>query len=64
MTPDLSDMTPDELREIMARLELTQQKLARRIGVNQASVSHWLAGRNQPLPPIRALIRLLTRTND
>lgn len=64
MIPDLSEMPPDELRAIMRRLNLNQYTLASRIGVTQSSVSLWLSGKVQPMPPIRALIRLLTPDNE
>lgn len=39
---------PDEVRGLMERLGLTQEELAARLGVAQATVSRWLAGVHRP----------------
>ncbi len=38
----------DRLRELLTHLKLTQAGLAERLGVSPATVSRWLAGKNEP----------------
>ena len=38
-------MTPDDLRSLRARLDLTQQQLADLLGVHQTTVARWETGR-------------------
>ena len=42
------DSLPDRLRFIRWKLGLTQDGLARRLGVNRCTVSAWEAGRDSP----------------
>jgi predicted ATPase/DNA-binding CsgD family transcriptional regulator/DNA-binding XRE family transcriptional regulator len=44
------------LRLLRARLELSQEQLARRLSVSFATVNRWEAGRSQPSPQARAAI--------
>jgi DNA-binding transcriptional regulator YiaG len=52
-------ITPSELREILAQLNISQAELARRIGVLPPAVSRWLSGRAPLKGPAAALIRLM-----
>lgn len=36
------------IRQLMEERELSQQRLAQILGVNQTTVSQWLAGRKKP----------------
>lgn len=62
MTLDPSPMTPDELRDILARLGISQNELARRIGVTSAAVAHWSTGSVVLRGPSAALIRIMVDT--
>lgn len=59
MKLDTSPMSPDELRAILTELAISQNELARRIGVSSATVSLWMTGDRQCAGPTAALIRLL-----
>jgi len=52
-------ITPSELREILAQLNISQAELARRIGVLPPAASRWLSGRAPLKGPAAALIRLM-----
>lgn len=41
-------ITPHDIRQLMADLDLNQVELARQIGATEASVSRWLAGNRSP----------------
>lgn len=41
-------MTPEQIRELRARLGLTQAELASRLHVSQGTVADWERGKNQP----------------
>jgi DNA-binding transcriptional regulator YiaG len=63
MPLDTSDMTPQEARDHIARLDLSQQGLARIIRVNPATVRRWLKldGTALDIPrAVQILLRLLT----
>jgi type I restriction enzyme M protein len=49
-------MTKDVLRAIRAKLNLTQEQLAERIGVSFATVNRWEGGSNMPQKAARAVI--------
>jgi DNA-binding transcriptional regulator YiaG len=52
-------MTPDEIRSTLARLELTTNRAAQLVGVDDRTMRKWLAGeRGMPEPVIR-LLRLV-----
>lgn len=49
------------LRELRQRLELTQQKLASRLGVSFPTINRWENGRSRPSPLARQRIEQLLR---
>jgi DNA-binding transcriptional regulator YiaG len=52
-------MTPDEFRQALERLGLTQVGLSRLIGVEQRTARRWASGAT-PIPPsIAAMLRLI-----
>ena len=59
MTLDPSPLTPDELLAILAQLCISQSELARRIGVNNSTVSMWMTEDRRCIGPTAALIRLM-----
>ena len=63
MTLDPSPMTPDELRGILAQLGISQNELARRIGVTSAAVALWSTGKVICRGPTAALIRIMLDAN-
>ena len=54
-TPPLRRLTPEELREWRIRYDLTQDELAKLIGVSQKTVSHWETGARK-IPPYLVLL--------
>ena len=38
----------DTLKELMAKENLSQEKLAKILGVNQTTISQWLLGKKKP----------------
>jgi DNA-binding transcriptional regulator YiaG len=46
ITPD--QITPDMIREARAKLGLSQQILAKRLGTYQKTISHWETGAKKP----------------
>ena len=49
-------MTPQEIRDTLARLELTTGRAAQLVGVDDRTMRKWLAGeRGMPEPVIRLL---------
>jgi DNA-binding transcriptional regulator YiaG len=54
--PDVADMTPAQIREYLARLELTQAGCARLLGVDERTMRRWVLGeRAMPGPAARLL---------
>lgn len=51
-------VTPDRIKRIRARLELTQPAFAELLGVSVASVRDWEQGRGAPGGPAKKLIEL------
>jgi phage repressor protein C with HTH and peptisase S24 domain len=53
-TPHMAELEPttrewsDRIRQLLRELKLTQAGLADRLGVSPATVSRWLAGKNEP----------------
>ncbi|HWX34155.1 MAG TPA: hypothetical protein VNZ53_42875 [Steroidobacteraceae bacterium] len=63
MPLDTSDMTPQEARDHIARLSISQQALARILRVNPVTVRRWLKldGTALDIPrAVQLLLRLLT----
>ena len=58
-------MTPERIRRIRERLQLTQQEFASRLGFTaRFYVSHLEAGRKQPTPTLAVLLRLVEAVLD
>src|SRR5262245_43689951 len=59
---------PDRLRAIRAKLDLSQEQLAERLGVSFATVNRWEGGTNRPqkaaLEAIDALARVAAVDNE
>ena len=60
---DLPD-APAVLRAVRAKLDLTQQQLAERLGVSFAAVNRWEGGANRPQKAAREAIAALAREAD
>ena len=59
------EVKPQEFWERMARLSLTQNGLARRLGVSSGHLSLILSGRRRPSPELRArMLRVLDGSFD
>jgi DNA-binding transcriptional regulator YiaG len=54
-------MTKDEVKQLRAKLGLTQQELADKLGVTQTSVARWEMGMHQIEEPTARLLKLLTK---
>lgn len=55
-------MAPDEFRETLRRLELTQAALAHLLDLNRKTVQRWAGGETEPIPPaVVLLLRLMIR---
>ena len=52
-------MTPSELRDLIARLGLTQPEVARLLGTTDRSVRMWLTGARNITPLAARVLRLL-----
>lgn len=50
-------MTPDQLRAVRAKLNLTQPELAKALGVTTDAVARWEGGRS----PIRRVVALAVK---
>jgi len=50
-----------DIREIRARLGLSQSEFALLIGVSVATLQNWEQGRRQPEGPARALLRIAAK---
>lgn len=59
-------ITPDQIKALRARLDMTQEELADAVGTYGITVSRWENGHHAPLPiyvrALRALERTLTET--
>ncbi len=49
-------MTPQELRDTLQELELSQSEAARRLGVEQSTMYRWLSGESKIPGPVEAAI--------
>ncbi len=52
---------PDDIREIRAKLGLSQSEFALLIGVSVATLQNWEQGRRHPEGPARALLRIAAK---
>ncbi len=52
-------ITADEIKELRARLRLTQADLADRVGLSREAVAQWETGRNSPSGSAEKLLRQL-----
>jgi putative transcriptional regulator len=52
---------PVDIREIRAKLGLSQSEFALLIGVSVATLQNWEQGRRQPEGPARALLRIAAK---
>lgn len=59
-----SHMTPDELRTILAQLDLTAASAAELLGVNRATVESWSCGRRPCCGPSAILLRLMSEARS
>ena len=60
MTPDANaEWTPEDVRALRRRLALSQQELARALGVRQQTVSDWETGLHSPQGASRRMLELL-----
>ena len=59
-----SPMTPDELRDILAQLDLTAAEAAAILGVNRATVASWSCGRRPCCGPSAILLRLMSEARS
>jgi DNA-binding transcriptional regulator YiaG len=48
-----------DVRSIRLAAHLTQEELAKRLGVCQASITHWETGKRSPGGPVRILLEQL-----
>ena len=53
--------TPQDVREIRAKLRKSQTEFARMIGVSVATLRNWEQGRREPHGPARALLRIAAK---
>jgi DNA-binding transcriptional regulator YiaG len=54
-------MTKDDVKRLRAKLGITQQELADRLGVTQTSVARWEMGMHQIEEPTARLLKLLVK---
>ena len=54
-------MTPDEIKDLRKRFNISQETLAREIGVSVGTVNRWEAGKAKPIPIAKAALRKLAR---
>lgn len=54
--------TADLIRELRGRLELTQEKLAAKLGVTYPTINRWENGRAKPSPLALRIIEELVRS--
>lgn len=55
---------PDDIREIRAKLGLSQTEFALLIGVSVATLQNWEQGRRHPEGPARALLRIAAKNPE
>lgn len=58
------NMTPDDIRDIRARLDQTQQQLATRLGVSLATIRAWEQGLRQPGPDNIGVLKALSHSPE
>ena len=56
-----SKMTPERIKETRKELGLSQEGLARELGISAATVNRWERGRNQPGQMAMQLLERLAR---
>jgi DNA-binding transcriptional regulator YiaG len=54
-------MTKDEVKQLRAKLGMTQQQLADKLGVTQTSVARWEMGMHHIEEPTARLLKLLVQ---
>lgn len=52
-------MSPEELRERITRLELSQNEFAHLVGVDPRTLRRWVSGEKDIAPPIIVILKLL-----
>ena len=57
----VTEIQPDDVRAIRAKLAKTQADFALMIGVSVATLQNWEQGRRRPDGPARALLRVAAR---
>lgn len=53
-------MIPQEIKELRAKLGLTQEALARKLGVSLFTVCRWEQGRSKPSPMAQTLLKIFS----
>jgi transcriptional regulator with XRE-family HTH domain len=56
----MEEISPAYIRRVMTIYGYTQEQLAQRIGVKQATVSRWLKNTSRPIYPSDAKLRALS----
>ena len=54
----------DTVRELRSRMRLTQQQMARRLGIRQQTVSEWETGLYAPKGASVTLLRMVSEESD
>lgn len=54
-------MIPQKIEELRSRLGLTQEALARRLGISFATVNRWANGRSKPSPLALKKLKAIAR---
>lgn len=57
----MTQMKPEELRDIITSLKLTQTSMADTIGVGHRTLRHWLGGTSEIPTPVAILLRLMAK---
>ena len=60
----MSEMPPEEFRELRKRLGLSQEKMARRLDVGLNSVQRWEGGSRKVSGPVAILMRMLIEQHE
>lgn len=55
-------MTPAEIKALRKRLDISQAKLGKRLGVRQATVADWERGKHPPSPMAEKLLKLFIQS--